>query len=88
MGFINWLKGAFALSFGIDLDDGYTYRSDKNFKYPNNLVICTAIEKYAITSGQKIDILSRTSPIQIMIDDKDIYKVILNYNYGRDQRFS
>lgn len=88
MGFINWLKGAFVLSFGIDLDDEYAYRSDKNFKYPNDLVICTAIEKYAITSGQRIDILSRTSPIQIMINNKDIYEVLLTYHYGRAQYYS
>lgn len=88
MGFINWLKEAFALSFNIDLDDEYAFKFGKNFIYPNDLVICTAIEKYAIKSGQKIDILSRTSPIRIMINDKDIYKVILYYSGHRVQCYS
>lgn len=88
MGFFNWLKEAFSISPSIELDDEYKYRFDENFIYPNDLVICTAIEKYAIMSGQKIDILSRTSPIQIMINDKDIYNVILIFSYGRIQSYS
>ena len=88
MGFLNWLKEAFTKSFCIDLDDEYAYKDGKNFIYPNDLVICTAIEKYAIKSGQKIDILSRTNPIRIKINDKDIYKVILFFNGYRTQNYS
>lgn len=84
MSFFDWLKQTFI----IELEEEYAFKFGKNFIYPNDLVICTAIEKYAVQSGQEIKILSRNKPIQIIINEKDIYDVELNFSGYKTQCYS
>ncbi|HBQ46890.1 MAG TPA: hypothetical protein DD737_07410, partial [Ruminococcaceae bacterium] len=57
------------------------------FIFPNDQVKCAAIEKYAAGSGQKIDILNRTSPIRILVNGRDIYEVTLEFSGFRSQYY-
>lgn len=86
MNFVNWLKESFAKSFAIGLDDKYSFIG-KGFIFPNDQVKCAAIEKYAAGSGQKIDILNRTSPIRILVNGRDIYEVTLEFSGFRSQYY-
>lgn len=66
----NWLRKTFL----IDMEDKYTFESDKNFVYPNAAIICDAIRKYGEKNNEKIDFVSEVTPVTFWLNQKEKYR--------------
>jgi len=72
-----------AKSFYIHLDDEFCYPTDKNFRFPNKLVIRTAIENYGISNKEAIEFLNSDGDITFILDGKEKYRAALKLGRGR-----
>jgi len=73
----------FAKAFRIDLDEEFCYPNEKNFRFPNKLIIKTAIEKYGISNNQKINFLDENDNIVFMLNEKEKYRADLELGHQR-----
>lgn len=76
-------KSLSSKTFRIDLEEEYTYPNEKDFIFPDVLVVCTAIENYGIKSRQTISIVSKEKPIVFTLNNKEKYQADLELGHGR-----
>jgi len=69
-------------TFRIELNEKYTYPNEKDFFFPNILVLCAAIENYGIKAKQTISFISKDNPIVFVLNGKEKYKAVLELGYG------
>lgn len=70
----------------IELDDENSYPEDKNFVYPNALIQCVAIEKYARSNNIPFVFLSKEKPVKVELG-KDVYEAELSRKHMRTQGY-
>ena len=56
-------KHHFKRSFSIELDDQNCFPNEKDFVYPNSLVIQAALENYCLKNGIHLEYISKYKPI-------------------------
>ncbi|MDD4851177.1 MAG: DUF4318 domain-containing protein [Gemmiger sp.] len=70
----------------VELDDENSYPEDKKFVYPNALIQCVAIEKYALSNKIPFIFLSKEKPITVKLG-KDVYEAELTRRHLRTQGY-
>jgi len=73
----------FSKTFRIELDEENTYPNEKDFIFPDVLVMCAAIENYGIKLRQTISFISKDKPIVFILNNKEKYQADLVLGYGK-----
>ena len=72
-----------ALRFSIELDDQNCFPNEKDFVYPNSLVIQAALENYCLKNGIHLEYISKYKPITFILDGKTKYTAEAQLIRGR-----
>lgn len=76
-------KHHFKKSFSIELDDQNCFPNEKDFVYPNSLVIQAALENYCLKNGIHLEYISKYKPITFILDGKTKYTAEAQLIRGR-----
>ena len=76
-------KHHFKRSFSIELDDQNCFPNEKDFVYPNSLVIQAALENYCLKNGIHLEYISKYKPITFILDGKTKYTAEAQLIRGR-----
>lgn len=85
---IEFVDGLTRKAFIVYFDDIFTYPAEKDFIYPNNKIICEALEKYGADNNEEIGFISREKPITFWLNRKEKYEAVLELGLGRVQGYA
>lgn len=85
----NIVKRIIRKTFTIDLEDKYCFPNQKDFIYPNSLVLQAVIENYCIKNGIQIEYVKKENPIIFILNGKTKYEAKAFLGHGRyDQGYT